>query len=262
MRRVGAQMGMMKQAIQEIARRCGYTISRNRPRANVEHINVLDLVIQEYMRSNLDICVLQIGANDGQRADPIHDYISRYRWKGVLVEPQPRAYEVLTQTYAQHSQVVLENCAIAHSDGETQFYTVADSVPFRWTGLAQLSREKLSRALAAQGFDEVESLVKRITVPALSLSSLIKKHSLSRIDLLQIDTEGFDYEIIKMIDFARMAPSVIHFEHACVPLDQHVECWEYLSSRGYRLAFVRGDTIAWRAESGSAGSRQQEMENS
>ena len=35
---------------------------------------------------------------------------------------------------------------VAHADGETQFYTVSDSVPFRWTGLAQLSREKLVKA--------------------------------------------------------------------------------------------------------------------
>lgn len=251
---------MMKYIIQAVANRCGYTISRRRRRPSINHIDVLDLVVRSYMEGHSELFVVQIGANDGQRADPVHQYIEKYGWRGVLVEPQPRAFEQLKATYAQHPQVVLENCAIAREDGETRFYTVADSVPFRWTGLAQLNRGRLERALAAQGFRDSAGMIQCITVPALSLRSLIARHSISRIGLLQIDTEGFDYEIIKMIDFQSMAPAIIHFEHACVPLDERAECWECLAGHGYKLAFVLGDTIAYR-QPGDSDERAPGSEN-
>lgn len=45
-----------------------------------------------------------------------------------------------------------------------------------------------------------------------SLIQLVKDHDLFGLDYLQIDTEGFDDEIIKMIDFSIIKPKLIKFE--------------------------------------------------
>lgn len=236
----------MKDLLQSIANRYGYRISKIRPRPECEYIEVFALVAQDLAKHQRDIVAVQIGANDGQRADPLHPLLRKYGWRAILVEPQPRAFEQLQQTYADFPAVSLENCVIARQDGEVDFYTVADHVDFRWTGLAQLNRDRLMSALVAQGFDRDDSLIKSIRVPALTVASLLRKHGLDRMDILQIDAEGFDYEIVKMVDFERSAPALIHYEHANVPLDQHNESWEYLARFGYRLAMIQGDTIAYR----------------
>ncbi len=83
-------------------------------------------------------------------------------------------------------------------------------------------------------------------MPALSVSSLLSKHAVSKIDLLQIDAEGFDYEIIKMFDSSAVKPLIINFEHAHIPGPLRRECWQHLAKRGYSLAVASGmDTVAY-----------------
>jgi len=47
-----------------------------------------------------------------------------------------------------------------------------------------------------------------------TLSALLNKHNLSSPDLLVIDAEGYDFEILKTIDFAHTKPKYINYEHA------------------------------------------------
>jgi FkbM family methyltransferase len=50
-------------------------------------------------------------------------------------------------------------------------------------------------------------------VGCISLENLIKNNNIKNIDLLQIDTEGYDSEIILNIDFKKIKPSIINFEY-------------------------------------------------
>jgi hypothetical protein len=57
---------------------------------------------------------LQIGAYDGLAGDPLRPIVAEdERWYGILVEPQPQAFERLQRNYrdAAHRLVFL-NCAI------------------------------------------------------------------------------------------------------------------------------------------------------
>ena len=54
----------------------------------------LEEFLNEYSKSKIDgLTVIQIGANDGITHDPIHKFIKRDKWNGVLLEPQPYVYE-------------------------------------------------------------------------------------------------------------------------------------------------------------------------
>jgi hypothetical protein len=50
------------------------------------------------------------------------------------------------------------------------------------------------------------------TVPATTLNKLIKKHNITDIDLLFIDTEGNDARIINSLDLTRIKPKTIIYE--------------------------------------------------
>ena len=44
--------------------------------------------------------VVQIGANDGEREDPVSRLLrNRRRWRGLLVEPLPRDFKQLVKNY-------------------------------------------------------------------------------------------------------------------------------------------------------------------
>lgn len=94
-------------------------------------------------------------------------------------------------------------------------------------------------------------LIKELSVPSLRMATLMRRHDLHSCDVLQIDAEGYDYEILKMFPWKEMRPAIINFEHAHVPLDQQIECWEFLSSMDYAIALVYGDTVAYRVPNGS-----------
>jgi len=42
---------------------------------------------------------------------------------------------------------------------------------------------------------------------------VIKYYELKTVDLLQIDTEGFDWNVLKMYDFNYFKPVIIQYEH-------------------------------------------------
>ena len=53
-------------------------------------------------------------------------------------------------------------------------------------------------------------------------------------DLLQIDTEGYDYEILRTIDFSRLRPRFINYERELLQ-DDGPACRSMLSAAGYVL---------------------------
>ncbi|MDB5311155.1 MAG: FkbM family methyltransferase [Gemmataceae bacterium] len=108
----------------------------------------------------------------------------------------------------------------------------------RWTGLASFDKHLLVKQIPA-GTPIVE-----VTVPAVTLDSLLRTHDVRRIDLLQIDTEGFDYEVIQMLDFATVRPAIIHYEHTHLSDPDRRGCEKLLSAHGYRLHCAGMDTTA------------------
>mgnify|MGYP001296139908 CR=1 FL=1 len=80
-----------------------------------------------------------------------------------------------------------------------------------------------------------KALAARATVtPPPAIKDLLAKHGIARPNLLQIDTEGFDFEVIKMIDWAN-PPDLIHYETVHLSVSDRKAAWELLRANGYRL---------------------------
>ncbi len=75
---------------------------------------------------------------------------------------------------------------------------------------------------------------------------MIEKHQIGEISLLQIDTEGFDYEIIKMAFAASCFPRIIHYEHIHLSPTDRSECLEIIIDNGYSFAEIGCNTLAIR----------------
>ena len=71
-------------------------------------------------------------------------------------------------------------------------------------------------------------------------------------ELIQIDTEGHDYEVIKLIDFARLQPRVVLYEHFHLSETDRRACQAFLAERGFECIERHYDTIALRVHGTTA----------
>jgi FkbM family methyltransferase len=242
----------LKRLIHRLVNSLGYEIRRieslekpDKAEDKFAPINVFDLVVQDLMTKRSDLFFVQIGAHDGLHYDPIHPYVRRFGWRGILVEPQPKIFAQLVENYRDQPQLLFENAAVADKDGIVTLYTFeeGDGLPEHATMLASFNRNAL-----VNNEHHYDAPIRETPVAAISISTLLAKHNVTLLDLLQIDTEGYDFEILKMFDYSKHKPLCIHFESAYLDPDQMRECNTLLAGQGYRLLTLGIDTIAYQQE--------------
>ena len=222
----------------------GYRLHR------VEKLNVLEPLLYRRLAKSRDFFFVQIGANDGVFCDPIWEFVTRNQVAGMVVEPLKGAFEQLVANYRPFPKVQAVNTAIHASLKSAEIYSVD---PARlpqleaWArGTASFKRQHLVDAgLPADA-------IRTETVGCVTLEELLRQHGVGAIDLLQIDTEGYDAEIIRMIDFRNRKPAIIHFEHGMpngimTPAEFN-QCASLLMDNGYLLATEYFDAVAYRPE--------------
>lgn len=191
-----------------------------------------------------DVFFVQIGAFDGKTGDQIYPYVTRHDWRGIAVEPQPWYFAKLQETYRGREGIELRNVAIAERPGHRSLYAIDPQVPDlpAWTGgIASFDRGHLERA-EVHGPDG-ENVIEELTVECIPVSDLLA--GVERVDVLQIDVEGFDAEVIRLFPFSAYRPSVVRFESFCLSRSDHEAAVERLAGYGYKLAVTGVDTIAW-----------------
>lgn len=219
--------------------------------------NSLSAFLNEYSLSLVNkLFVVQIGANDGITHDPIHKFIKRDRWHGVLLEPQNYVYENFLKPIYQLNKGIHPLCAaIGPEDGKKPLYKIGFS-NMRWaTGLASFQRENIEKAFST-GCVQAHCLKHQITLPnesehiaaeevvVISPETLIKNYRISTIDLLQIDAEGYDYEVIKIFKLQQFRPRAIIFEHIHLSEDDKTSCFQHLKANNYKMASFGANTLA------------------
>lgn len=219
-----------------------------RPRFHEENsIDLRALLAEAIERQNGTVVVLQIGANDGVMNDPVHDAVISRGWHLYAVEPVPTTFARLEKNYAESPKVRCIPGAVGTEDGETPLYTIRQDRAvegFPYHQFASFSRDVVERHW--RYIPDVKDRVETIAVPTYTLTSLVEKFEIPRIDLLQIDTEGFDYEIIKMAFSAKIAPPILAFEWAHLSRSDMWDCRCALIEHGYRWLIDKGDVIAVR----------------
>jgi FkbM family methyltransferase len=198
-------------------------------------------------RSGRPLRFVQVGSNDGVVFDPLHSVVKAYGWSGVLLEPIPDLFAKLVANYAGYPGLEFENAAIGTSDGTVRLFTV-EARPGDPYWVNQLA--SFDRRVVVSHTDKIADLEERVVeveVQALTFPSLVEKHQLTSIDLVQMDVEGFDHEVIKQIDFdAPWAPDYLIFERQHMDGPTFKATRRRLRSAGYRCVNIWPDELAYR----------------
>ena len=205
-------------------------------------------VIGAFSMIRRNVSFLQVGANDGVTGDPIHLFVRRDSWRGVLVEPLPDFYERLVSAYGGQEGLVFENVALAETAGVLPFYRVrrGEGVPEWCDALGSFMRDVVLSHRTR--FPEIEAHLVVDQVRCMSVATLLQKHRIEALDLIVIDTEGYDFEIVKQLDLRRLSPAIIVFEHDHLSGEDKEACTRRLADLGYRLFRDGQNTCAFLPE--------------
>lgn len=189
---------------------------------------------------------VQIGSNDGLGADPLRDYILSGKWSGVLVEPVKPIFDRLRETYAGVRGLAFENSAIAETSGIRPFYAVdqTDNAELpEWSDeLGSFCKEII--LTHRNRIPDLDQRIVETAVPCTTFDDLCRKYSIDTVDVIQVDTEGYDYTLIKSMDLKRYRPVVVLYEHKhLAPADRHA-CREHLAAYGFEVLQLKKDSLA------------------
>ncbi len=230
-------------SVKNLFSRLGYTLKRFEfPTDNP--IDVLATVVESRLRPGF--FVLQIGANDGKSDDPAWATIRKHRLQALLVEPMPAMFEKLVANYSDQPQVKCENCAIGREDGQITLYHVRPhpELPAYVTRVASFRREVILKQRGR--VPNIGKFIESMSLPSLSLGTLLKKHDIHRVDWLQLDAEGFDFEVLKMLWATPLRPEIISFECEHLERADKIACAAMLREAGYKYIGLGRDAIAIR----------------
>lgn len=207
----------------------------------------IEAVVHRFGAAYPEATFVQVGANDGVARDPIRTQVERRRWSGIMVEPVPYVFKRLEARYGDHPRVQLEMSAVAENPGVLPFYHLREAKDGEdvWSWYHALGSFRREVVLSHKALiPDIEDRLTEIDVPCVNFNSLCERRGLMHLDLLQIDTEGYDYQVLRSVDLAVWRPRLIVYEHHHLSLDERRAARELLTTQGY-LSFEHGlDTAA------------------
>lgn len=179
--------------------------------------NGIEMVDYRDHVSKLKPNVVQIGSFDGVLGEEygLQQFLESVgTFSLILVEPIPHYFSNLTNIYGKYGDMVSYcNHAISNIDGNTNMTDL--------------------------GCCSFISPGSGIPVNSKTWNTFVSDMGISSIDLLLLDCEGYEFEIMKQIDYTKIKPTVIRYEYMHIPNKQ--ECDDFLRSQGYRVEYCIHD---------------------
>ena len=232
--------------INKILQCTSYQVKRINLALNCCHIHSVNINIEHFLAKLLlekkEFFFVQIGANDGIRADDAYNFITRNKLKGIVVEPLKDMFEKLCKNYVYHPQIIKINKAIHSSAKEIPLYRIKSDadVPDWCHGIASFDKNHLLNK--KEHILDFDKYIVEESVDCITLDELFTITKTDHISFLQIDTEGYDFEIIKMLDFKKYRPQIIRYEYNLLSKNDNLACIELLNKYGYKF-FEDGNNI-------------------
>ena len=167
--------------------------------------------------------------------------------KILLIEPVKYNFDQLKNRFKNYKNITFENIAIGEKNELINFFHVLESsvgkLKKHWaSGIGSFSKEHILKHRTKR-FQITEEDIKCININVITFDALIKKYEIKNIKKLIIDTEGFDYKIIKSINFKKVFIKEIMFEKKHMSGAFQDEIKILLSKENYQLFDISEENI-------------------
>ena len=184
---------------------------------------------------------VQVGAHDGEMHDPLRHFILANKWHGILIEPQQEMIKKVQHNYRYIDNLTYINAAVYNKRKKIILYKVNKAEDYSHTGWASINPNRFEKTIYEKDYIEE-------TVQGMPLMDIIRDNNFKKVDLLQIDTEGYDADVIDMFDFEFYYPILIQYEHIHLSEEKQIATKERISKYGYHLIEKKNDTFAIRRD--------------
>lgn len=155
-----------------------------------------------------------IGAHNGSG---LEELILEQKNKVLLIEPVNYNLQSLKNRFKNINNIFFENVGVSDEKKQIKFYYVKESsvkkLGKEWgTGIGSFKKKHLLDHHRKR-FKIIESDIEEVNVKIVVFNDLVEKYNISEIEYLFIDTEGYDYQIIKSIDFNNIKINKVKFEY-------------------------------------------------
>jgi FkbM family methyltransferase len=192
-----------------------------------------EFVFSVFFPKTRDGFFVDIGAHDGVSYSNSLFFERELGWRGVCVEPIPEVFEKLKN----NRRCACVQACVDEKPGRVRF-TKITGYGEMLSGISEKydprHLERIGQTVQREG-----GRIEEIEVESISPGVLLDAHAIHRIDVLNIDTEGNEWTILKCWPFTRIKPRVILVENNYGDFRNR----EFLASHGYRLVKTLGDDI-------------------
>jgi len=148
----------------------------------------------------------------------------------------------LCKNYKKYPQILKINKAVHPNKKILELYKIdnkkATKYPDWVKGIASLNKNHHKKTK----INSKDIIIENVDADTL-MNIINKNYKYNYIDFIQIDTEGFDYEVVKMIDFDKIKPYIIKYESVNLSKKDKKSLSLTLKKQDYFLFTEIGDTI-------------------
>jgi len=225
---------MIKKTINNFLNRFGYQITS---------ISSTDSIYVNYIKNKNPI-IFDVGANKGQ---------SIIRFNKIFKEPQIHAFEPIPICYKfllnnfNTKNNTLNNFALGSEKTKKMFNVYAKKGNSSFFELNKKSKW-FKKHLSSSGLNANQITEERIEVNIETLDNYLEKNKIKKIDLIKIDTQGFEEEVLKgsiksieknSIEFIEIE---MMFENLYEKYTNFIDIERYLIKNNYRLIGINRPT--------------------
>lgn len=209
-----------------------FRILKRKLSRNPDSVFTLQTVLEKNYEQRASFNFILAGANDGISHDFLYEFLNKRNSKGIAIEPVFEYYTALVKNYSHLKEVITVNKAIHANLSKVVIYKVdpkeLPNHPAWASGIASLDPEHHKKSQIPS------NVIIQDCVDASSLMDIITEYySNPDFDYVQIDTEGFDFEILKQIDFDIISPAIICFEYINLSVNDRDNAIRLLKKQGY-----------------------------
>tara|TARA_B100000035_G_scaffold111310_1_gene94466 strand:- start:223 stop:840 length:618 start_codon:yes stop_codon:yes gene_type:complete len=155
-----------------------------------------------------------VGAHNGLG---LEELILDQKNKVLLIEPVNYNFQLLKNRFKNMNNIIFENVGVSDETKQIKFYYVKESsvkkLGKEWaSGIGSFKKKHLLDHHRKR-FQIIENDIEEVDIEIVVFNDLIEKYNISEIEYLFIDTEGYDYQIIKSIDFNKIKINKVKFEY-------------------------------------------------
>jgi FkbM family methyltransferase len=199
--------------------------------------------LQTKIMNKNSFSLILIGANDGISFDYLFEKLDPLKTKGLVIEPSPKYFQSLNKNLSEFRGLSFLNYALYKESSSVSLFQLNENglakLPEWGRGIGSFSKDHLLK------FSIEEDDLEELKVEGIPFMDIIENHpEFQQVDYLQIDTEGYDAEIIKMIDFKKFEAKMIKFESINLKEEEFKKVEEIFLRNNYRFFKGKEDSFA------------------